>query len=384
MMMRWLDPNEYLQRRLTLTCSPSPPPAPDYIGAAQTQGQQNIKAAQTQAKLNNPNYITPYGTSSIQWGEGFDQAGYDKAMSKYNTDNANFQKAYDIWNKGGSYEQGGSGVLDALGTIQDPRSWLGLFGSGERGPREGPFELTPPKKINRENFIINPNQATIRQTLSPEQQVLFDQSNRVKTLLGGLGEQGAASLQGVVGKPIDYSGIPGMPGDAEATREKVINAMMSRVNEDTDVSRENANSELIAAGIRPGSQAYDNRMRTIDRSYNDARNVAMMSGGQEASRDFGLDAERRRQAITEMLAQRQVPINEITALMSGSQVQNPFAVSGFQGGAQVAPAPTFAGMNALSGYNTDLYNAKSAAAGNQQAGAAAAGSAALMAGAMFF
>jgi hypothetical protein len=175
-----------------------------------------------------------------------------------------------------------------------------------------------------------------------------------------------------------------MPGNAEDTRNKVINAMMSRVNEDTNVSRDNANSELIAAGIRPGSTAYDNRMRSIDRAYNDARNVAFMSAGQEAQRDFGMDEERRRQAITEMLAQRQVPINEITALMSGSQVQNPFAAPGFQGGNQIAPAPTFAGMNALSGYNTDLYNAQAGSAANQQAGLMGLGSTAILGGAMMF
>jgi hypothetical protein len=371
-------------------CAPSPPPAPDYIGAAQTQGAQNIKAAQTQAKLNNPNVITPYGNQTVEWGTGFDQSGYDKALQNYTSQKAAFDKAYNQWaTGGGGGNGGGGGILDAVKQVHDPTSIFGLFGGGDRGPFEGPFEAfwpsgKPPVAPVKDNYILNPNQATIRQTLSPEQQAIFDQTNRVKKLLGGLGEQGATSLQGVVGKGIDYSGIPAMPGNAEDTRNKVINAMMSRVNEDTNVSRDNANSELIAAGIRPGSTAYDNRMRSIDRAYNDARNVAFMSAGQEASRDFGLDAERRRQAITEMLAQREVPINEITALVSGSQVQNPFAVPGFQGGNQIAPAPTFAGMNALSGYNTDLFNARSAAASNQQGAAAGLGSAALMAGAMMF
>jgi hypothetical protein len=70
--------------------------------------------------------------------------------------------------------------------------------------------------------------------------------------------------------------------------------------------------------------------------------------------------------------------------MYGSQISNPFAAPGFQGGNQIAPAPTFAGMNALSGYNTDVFNAKAAGAANQQAGAMGLGSAALMAGAMMF
>ena len=236
-----------------------------------------------------------------------------------------------------------------------------------------------PTLPNREDYIIgDKNQPTITQKFSPEQQAIYEQQTRVKQLLGGLGEQGARSLEGIVGRPLDFSGAPSMPGTAEATREKVINAMMARVNEDTDVARENANSQLIAAGIRPGSKAYDNSMRAIDRAYNDARNQAFLAAGTEAQRDFSLDAERRRQAITELLSQRQIPLNEITALMSGSQVQNPFAVPGYGGVQAPGAAPYFAAQNALSGYNTDVFNAGAAGAGNLQSGLFGLGSTALM------
>lgn len=297
MMMRWLEPDLFLQRRFLLTCAPSPPPPPDYVGAAQQQGVENVNAATVQGKINNPNIISPYGTQTVTW------------------------KGY---------------------------------------------------------------RPTITQTFSPEQQAIYDQSNEVKLLLGGLGEQGATSLQGVVGKRVDFNNLPPMPGSADETRQKVIDAMMSRVNEDTQVARDNKNSDLIAAGIRPGTEAYDNQMRIIDRGYNDARNQAFLASGQEASRDFGLDSDRRRQAITEMLSQRQVPLNEITALMSGSQVSNPFSMPGYAQNAQVAPAPLFAAQNALAGYNTDIYNAKAAQAGNLQQGLFGLGGAGLQAAGMYY
>ena len=44
--------------------SPSPPPAPDYRGAAIEQGQANKAAAIAQSRLNNPNVISPYGTQT--------------------------------------------------------------------------------------------------------------------------------------------------------------------------------------------------------------------------------------------------------------------------------------------------------------------------------
>jgi hypothetical protein len=120
----------------------------------------------------------------------------------------------------------------------------------------------------------------------------------------------------------------------------------------------------------------------IDRSYNDARNQAFLASGQEATRDFGMDAERRRQAITEMLSERQIPLNEITALMSGSQVSNPFAMPGYGGVNSPNPAPYFAAQNMLSGYNTDLFNAEAAASANQQAGLMGLGGTAIMGGAL--
>lgn len=345
------------------------------MGAAQQQGQNNIKTAITQGKINNPNVDNPYYTQNVTWGTGFDQAGYDAAMQKYEKDLAAYQDAWNRW------DQGDAGYSDG-GALGDIPVFGGLFGGGGRGPREGPFDLKRPTAPDRMKFIENPDQATIVQRFTPEQQRLYDLNTRVKELLGGLGVQGATSLQGIVGKPLDFSGIPAMPGNAEATRNKVINAMMSRVNEDTAVAKDNANSQLIAAGIRPGSDAYDKQMRMIDRSYNDARNQAFLASGQEASRDFGLDSERRRQAIVEMLSERQEPLKEITALMSGSQIQNPFAAVGWGGGGQVNPAPLFAAQNALSGYNTDLYNAGAAGASNQQAGLMGLGSSAIMAGVM--
>lgn len=324
-------------------CAPSPPPAPDYVGAAEEQGRSNIEATRTGARLNNPNVVSPYGTQTVTYGGGFDQAGYDTAMQQY-------QRRLD----------------DAENV-----PWFG--------------SLFQPEAPDRMSFYRgDPDIPTVRQTFSPEQQAIFDQSNRIKLMLGGLGEQGAEAMHGLIGTPVDFSGAPAMPGNATDTRNKVIDAMMSRVNYDTNIARENKNSELIAAGIRPGNQAYDDQMHLIDRAYNDARNQAFLSSGQEAQRDFGMDAERRRQAITEMLSQRQIPLNEITALLSGSQVSNPFALPGYAQNNQVQPAPTFAGMNALAGYNTDVFNAEAAGAANQQAGAMGLGGAGLMAAAMFF
>jgi hypothetical protein len=203
---------------------------------------------------------------------------------------------------------------------------------------------------------------TMTQTFSPEQQALYQQSMETKGLLGGLGTQGATALQGVIGKQLDLSGVPGAPGSAEQTRQGAYDAIMSRVNEDTTGQRDQRNSDLIAAGIRPGTKAYDDAQNQISRQYNDARQQAILASGQEGQRDFTMDTQRRKDAIAEILAGRQTPLNEINALLSGSQVSNPFAVPGAAQNSNIAPAPLFGAAQAQGAADMNSYNAQ--AAGN--------------------
>lgn len=268
-------------------CAPSPPAAPDYIGAAKQQGAENLKATVAQGRINNPNVINPYGTQTVDWG------------------------------------------VDAKGKPT--------------------------------------NVPTITQTLSPEQQALYDQSTATQRQLGKVAGQGATALEGVVGTGVDFSGAP-QTGDYEGTRAKVIDAMMGRANEDYAKRTDQDRSNLIAAGIRPGSQAYDDNQQMTERARNDARQQAEIAGGNAASQAYGVDEARRRQAITEQLAQRQTPINEISALLSGSQVSNPFSMPGYAQNAQVAPAPVFGATQQAGDWRSDMYNAQAMGAGNLQSG----------------
>lgn len=218
---------------------------------------------------------------------------------------------------------------------------------------------------------------TMVQELSPEQQALYSQSLQTKGLLGGLGIQGATALGDVIGQNLDLSSLPAAPGDAAGTRDQVINAMMSRVNEDVDRSIDQKNSDLIAAGIRPGTEAYDNAMAQIERGRTDARQQAIIAAGSEGQRDYQMDADRRRTALSEMLAGRQTPLNEINALMSGSQVSNPFAVPNAAQNTQVAPAPVFGAAQAQGAADLNSYNAQQAGMSNAMSGLFGLGSSAI-------
>ncbi|HQO15936.1 MAG TPA: hypothetical protein PLG02_03145, partial [Methylotenera sp.] len=220
---------------------------------------------------------------------------------------------------------------------------------------------------------------TVRQVLSPAEQAIYDKNVQQRTNIGDVGITGSEALKDIIGKKIDLSGAPTV-GDGAATRNKVYDKLMSRVNEDTANSREQLNSSLIAAGIRPGTKAYDDAQNLITRGYNDARGNAEINAGNAAEQQFGIDTKNRQQYIAELLAQRQTPLNEINALMSGSQVNNPFANGiGYQGGAGVQAAPIFSAAQQKGQADLNAWNAQQAGANSMMGGLFSLGAAGISA-----
>lgn len=239
--------------------------------------------------------------------------------------------------------------------------------------------------INNPN-VINPygtqsvswegNNPTITQVLSPVEQNLYNKTSAAKNTLADAGQNLAGAIRGNISGGLDFSGLPGAPISSGQRRNDVVDAIMSRVNTDTAGQRDAKNSELIAAGIRPGTEAYSAAMTQIDRQYNDARNNALLAAGQEATRDFGMDSESRRQALAEMLTQRQTPLNEMSAILSGSQINNPFAGGlGYQPGGNVGAAPIANAVTNQGQAAANIYSQQQAQMnGNISAGAGLMGS----------
>lgn len=323
------------------------PKAPDYAAAAKEQGQANLDAARATAKLNNPNIINPYGTQTVTYGgtPTFDAQGYDNAVRQYQADLAKFNSAPQT-------------VYSGLTGFNVPTGGTGSRGAAPVAPDKNAFYRASG----------DPDVATVTQNLSPAEQAIYNKDVVARTNLGDLSIQGSESLKDIIGQKIDFSGAPTV-GDGAQTREKVFNALMGRVNEDTANQREQRNADLIAAGIRPGTKAYDDAQNLISRQFNDARAAAEVNAGNAAQQQFGMDTQARQQFISELLAQRQTPLNEINALMSGAQVNNPFAGGlGYQGGANVQAAPIFAGAQAQGQADINRFNAKQAGANSMMGG----------------
>jgi hypothetical protein len=124
---------------------------------------------------------------------------------------------------------------------------------------------------------------------------------------------------------------------------------LGRARLDPQFAREGAalDTQLINKGVRPGSQAWNDAHTQFSQQKNDAYNQLYLSG--------------RGQGASEALAERNQPINEITALLSGSQVDQPSFTNTPQPG--VAPTDVIGAQQQSLNQQNVGYNAQVA---NQQ------------------
>ena len=214
---------------------------------------------------------------------------------------------------------------------------------------------------------------TVRQTLTPTAQKTLEAQQGVQLSLANLGQKGTDIAGGVLDKPfsfggpavqtsLDTSGIAKMPVNAGTTGQEAI---MARLEPALARQRVSTETQLINQGLRPGTEAYNNAAQLLGQQENDARQQAVLQG---LNLDIGANAQgfnqalqggqfgntAQQQALAQAIQQRQMPLNEISALMSGSQIQNP--QFGAYQGANVAAAPVFAATQAQGAYNQNAYN----------------------------
>lgn len=272
-------------------CAPSAPPAPDYVGAAQAQGQANKDAAVATASLSNPNVYGPYGSQTVTY------------------------------------------------------SNTGPDGNA---------------------------QPTVTQSLTPEAQKTVDAQQRVQYGLADLGETALGTAKGALGSQFNYtgpgintnldlSGVAKLPVNAGTTGQQAI---MARLQPQIQQNEAATRQRLANQGIPVGSEAWNNEMRAQGEQENDLYSQAALQG-------LGLDFNANNQGFNQALSQAQFgnqsalqqyqqqlaeynqPLNQIAALMSGSQIQTPQ----FQqySGANVAASPLFQAAQQQGNYDMGIY-----------------------------
>ena len=214
---------------------------------------------------------------------------------------------------------------------------------------------------------------TIRQTLTPTAQKTLEAQQGVDLSLSNLAQKGTGIASNVLDKPfsfggpdvqtsLDLSNVAKIPVNAGMTGQEAI---MSRLEPSLARQRTSTETNLINQGLRPGTEAYDNAIQLLGQQETDARTQAVLQG---LNLDIGANAQgynqalqtgqfgntAQQQALAQAIQSRQMPLNEINALMSSSQIENP--QFGAYSGANVAPAPVFAGAQAQGQFEQNKYN----------------------------
>lgn len=171
---------------------------------------------------------------------------------------------------------------------------------------------------------------TATQSLSPEQQKLYDLGMNTQQNLAQIGVDQSGRIRDLLGSPIELSN--------EAVEQRLFDLGRQRLDPVLQEREEGLRQKLADQGIQEGSRAFDRAMGSLYEGSNDAYNQLLLSG--------------RGQALQELLTMRNQPINEITALLSNSQVSQPNFVN--------AQMPTIA--------NTDVGGITNQAYQNELAG----------------
>ena len=212
------------------------------------------------------------------------------------------------------------------------------------------------------NYSQNPNdqdQWTADVSLSPAQQALMSQQDKTSQNLANMTDSATSRVGDAFGQALPESYDP-----TKATNT-AYESIMARLNPTYDSQQSSLDAKLANQGLTPGSEAW----RTAQTQFGQTRNDAQTQAALQA---INLGMNQQGQTYTQSAANRNIPINELNALRTGSQVTNPT----FGSSAQQAPVngPDLLGA-AKSTYDNDLasVNAQNKASGGLFGGLGALG-----------
>ena len=379
----------------------TPPPVPDYKAAAKEQGTANLESAVATSKLSNPNTYGPLGSQTVTYGTGADQ--YTPTIRQTLTPNA-------------------QATLEAQQGVE--RSLAEL---GQQGVAQAKTILSTP---------FNPNlpgiDTSIAESVSPVNQAAYNAGSAQRSVAGPTFQQG-----------IDTSGIAAMPVNAGMTgQQAIMSRLQPQLTQNENATRQRlANQGLVTGGeayeneMRTmGQNRNDLELQAAAQGINlDAMMNQQGFGQAQARGQFGNEAQLNQfqsalqnagmgntalqqdyqnqlaaqtaqnaaiaqnfnqqlgmaqfgntaqdQSLTQQLQLRNQPLNQITGLMSGSQIQMP-QFQGYQG-ANIAAAPIYqATQDAFQG-QMDQYGIRQQAKNNLTSGLMGLGGSAMGAAGMF-
>lgn len=140
-------------------------------------------------------------------------------------------------------------------------------------------------------------------------------------------------VRGALDQPFDTSGLidindrTGMDAWDRAT-----DLIRQRQNPELDRQQSALDTKLANQGLTVGSEGWGTQQQQFGKTRNDADIAAQMAGLQAQQQFFGQAVQGNQATLQQRNFLRNVPLNELNALRTGAQVQNPtFSTPGMQG-----------------------------------------------------
>lgn len=197
---------------------------------------------------------------------------------------------------------------------------------------------------------------TATTSLSDVGRQLLDNQNNASLGLGSTINSALGRVQDTMGQQFN----PNLPQVGINAGQNYQDAYMERLRPQIEQGQEALDVKLANAGIPIGSEAYRRAQLTQGQRENDLRLGATTQG-------FGVGLQANQNAYNQAMTNYNMPLNTLSALRSGSQVQNPTFVNSAQqattGGADILGA-------AQMGYNAQMgdFNSKQAQQANFNSG----------------
>lgn len=255
-----------------------------------------------------------------------------------------------------------------------------------------------------------PDNYSVRTTLSPEMQRIYDATRSAQTTYGQIGNAQLTGVQAALSEPYrnpyanetaaaigraNTAGAQPINTNYDQVRQQSIDAAMSRLDPMFTRDEEAMRSRLLASGIGQGSEAWNAEYGNFNQARNDARMQAIMNADgltgqaiQQAGalrqipiQEAGQLVNLSNAGMTQGLVERSTPLNETAALLTGQQVQIPGLQQVPQ--TQVAPTDVIGAYGMSQAAKNAGYQGQLAAYNAGLGGMYGLGSAAILGGSMF-
>ena len=142
-------------------------------------------------------------------------------------------------------------------------------------------------------------------SFTPEGQAIFDETLAAQNNLAETANTQSAAVQDTLSKPFEFNNQDA----ADWSYDLASSRILPQQQQDEAALR----SRLVNSGLRPGTQAYSTELTRLSQNNRDQLNQLALTG--------------RSQAFGEAIQTRNQPLNELNALLTQSQLQNPGSAS---------------------------------------------------------